>query len=293
MRLDDERESGNVEDLRGSGRRLPGGRRGAAGGIVALVIIIGGLLLGFDPQLLLGIVGGVDGPSLQQQSTQMTRPGTGGQRTDPQRRFVAQILGSTEDVWSEQMQAIGRRYVAPKLVLFTGTVDSGCGVAQSAVGPFYCPNDQKVYLDLDFFRELQDRLGAKGDFARAYVIAHEVGHHVQNLLGLMSNVQAARQQLSPNDRNALSVLVELQADCYAGLWANHANREKHILEQGDIEQGLNAVAAVGDDRLQRAARGTVAPDKFTHGSSAQRVAWFSRGLQTGSMEQCNTFKKQQ
>lgn len=293
MRLDDERESGNVEDLRGSGRRFPVGGRGAVGGIVAIVIIIGGLLLGVDPQVLLGIVDGVDAPSLQQQSTQMTAPGTGGQGTDPQRRFVAQILGSTEDVWSEQMQAIGRRYVAPKLVLFTGAVGSGCGVAQSAVGPFYCPNDQKVYLDLDFFRELQDRLGAKGDFARAYVIVHEVGHHVQNLLGLMSNVQAARQQLSPSDRNALSVLVELQADCHAGLWANHANREKHILEQGDIEQGLNAVAAVGDDRLQRAARGTVAPDKFTHGSSAQRVAWFSRGLQTGSMDQCNTFKKQQ
>ncbi len=293
MRLDDERESGNVEDLRGSGGRLPIGGRGAVGGIVAIVIIIGGLLLGVDPQVLLGIVGGVDGPSPQQQSTQMTSPGTGGEGADPQRRFVAQILASTEDVWTAQMQAIGQRYIPPKLVLFTGAVDSGCGLAQTAVGPFYCPNDQKVYLDLDFFRELQGRLGAKGDFARAYVIAHEIGHHVQNLLGLMSNVQSARQRLSPSDRNALSVLVELQADCYAGLWANHANRDKHILEQGDIEQGLNAAAAVGDDRLQRAARGTVAPDSFTHGSSAQRVAWFSRGLQTGSMAQCNTFKRQQ
>lgn len=291
MRLDDERESGNIEDMRGVGPRLPIGGRTAGGGILVLVIVIGGLLLGVDPGVILGLLNG-EAPPAQQQSMQTTGPMPGSQgQSDPQRRFVAQVLASTEDVWGEQMQSMRRRYVPPKLVLFTGAVQSGCGLAQTAVGPFYCPNDQKVYLDLGFFRDLQDRLGAGGDFARAYVIAHEVGHHVQNLLGLMAKVDALRPRLSQIDQNALSVRVELQADCYAGLWANHADRERHILEQGDIAEGLNAAAAVGDDRLQRAARGTVAPDSFTHGSSAQRVAWFKRGLQTGSLEACNTFAR--
>jgi predicted metalloprotease len=187
---------------------------------------------------------------------------------------------------------MGRRYQDPQLVLFSGATQSGCGVAQTAVGPFYCPNDQKVYLDLDFFQELQNRMGAGGEFARAYVIAHEIGHHVQNQLGTLGKVDQVRPQLSQVDQNQLSVRVELQADCYAGVWANHADREKRILEQGDVESGLNAAAAVGDDRLQRAARGSVAPDSFTHGSSAQRVSWFRRGLQTGDINQCNTFTAQ-
>ncbi len=291
MRLDDERESGNIEDMRGAGPRIPIGARGASGGILVLVIVIGALLFGVDPQLILGFLNG-EAPPAQQQSLQTTGPAPGSLgQSDPQRRFVAQILASTEDVWTEQMQSMGRRYVPPKLVLFTGAVQSGCGLAQTAVGPFYCPNDQKVYLDLGFFQELQNRLGAGGEFARAYVIAHEVGHHVQNLLGLMDKVNSLRPRLSQTDQNALSVRVELQADCYAGLWANHADRERHILEQGDIAEGLNAAAAVGDDRLQRAARGTVAPDSFTHGSSAQRVSWFKRGLQTGSLDACNTFAR--
>jgi predicted metalloprotease len=286
MRLDDERESSNVQDVRGR-RGIPGGGGMRIGGIGALVLVAGALLFGVDPRIVLGLLEG--GPAPQQQVTQ--NPGPAG-RNDPQRQFVSRILASTEDVWTEQFRAMGRRYQDPQLVLFSGATQSGCGVAQTAVGPFYCPNDQKVYLDLDFFQELQNRMGAGGEFARAYVIAHEIGHHVQNQLGTLSKVDQVRPQLSQVDQNQLSVRVELQADCFAGVWANHAEREKRILEQGDIESGLNAAAAVGDDRLQRAARGTVSPDSFTHGSSAQRVSWFRRGLQTGDINQCNTFTAQ-
>jgi predicted metalloprotease len=289
MRLDDERESTNVEDMRGRGGGFPTGGGIRIGGIGAIVLIAGALLFGVDPRIVLGLLEG--GPAPQQQVTQGQGPAGQG-RNDPQRQFVSRILASTEDVWTEQFRAMGRRYQDPQLVLFSGATQSGCGVAQTAVGPFYCPNDQKVYLDLDFFQELQNRMGAGGEFARAYVIAHEIGHHVQNQLGTLGKVDQVRPQLSQVDQNQLSVRVELQADCYAGVWANHADREKRILEQGDVESGLNAAAAVGDDRLQRAARGTVAPDSFTHGSSAQRVSWFRRGLQTGDINQCNTFTAQ-
>jgi predicted metalloprotease len=295
MRLDGERESDNVDDRRGSGGGFPGmgglpigGMR--IGGIGAIVLVVGALLLGVDPSVVLGILSGADQGEQRQQATSSSAPRPSGE--DPQRRFVGRVLASTEDVWGSQFQAIGRRYQAPRLVLYSGVTNSACGTAQAAVGPFYCPNDRQVYLDLDFFHELQDRLGAKGDFAEAYVIAHEIGHHVQNQLGLMNKVDAARRGLDQGGRNQLSVRLELQADCYAGVWAKHADQERHILESGDIEEGLNAAAAVGDDRLQRAARGTVAPETFTHGSSRQRAGWFRRGYDSGALSQCDTFSQQ-
>ena len=316
MRLDGERESDNVEDRRGSGgggfSGFPGGGGGIKiGGIGAVILVVGALLFGVDPSVVIGMLEGGASPEQQQSAPPAQRsvnrndaqvsPAQRGQLTpaqrdasneEPQRRFIAQILASTEDVWGEQFQAVGRRYTPPRLVLFSGATSSACGTAQSAMGPFYCPEDKNVYLDLAFFQELQNRLGAKGDFARAYVVAHEIGHHVQDEQGLLDKVAQARQQLDRTQQNQLSVMVELQADCYAGIWANHANQERHILEPGDVEEGLNAAAAVGDDRLQRAARGMVAPDSFTHGSSSQRVSWFRRGLQSGDMRQCNTFARQ-
>jgi len=199
------------------------------------------------------------------------------------------VLADTEDTWRELFRAAGRQYVDPKLVLFTGAVQSACGFAQAAVGPFYCPSDQKVYIDLDFYRELRERFHAPGDFAQAYVIAHEVGHHVQNLLGISEKVHAAQMQGSDARAHALSVRLELQADCLAGVWAYHTDRARHILEQGDVEQALNAAAQIGDDRMQMRARGYVSPESFTHGSSEQRVRWFKTGMETGSVKACNTF----
>jgi predicted metalloprotease len=203
--------------------------------------------------------------------------------------FVAAVLGSTEDTWTELFALGGRRYNKPTLVLFSGAVQSACGFAQAAVGPFYCPADRKLYIDLAFYRDLQDRFHAPGDFAQAYVVAHEVGHHVQNLLGIADEVQAARRKGGERQANALSVRMELQADCLAGIWAAQANRTKRILEPGDIEEGLGAAAAVGDDRLQMASRGYVSPESFTHGSSDQRVRWFRRGLDSGNIKVCDTF----
>ena len=293
MRLDDERESTNVDDERGASSGGGGGFGGIPlriGGVGAIVIVVGGLLLGVSPQTIFAILsgGGAAAPS-----TQSARPAvgqtTGAMPDDPQRRFVARILASTEDVWTAQFQSIGKTYHDPRLVLFTGQYPSGCGTADTATGPFYCPQDQRVYLDLGFFQELADKLGAGGDFARAYVVAHEIGHHVQDELGLMGRYEQQRQQLDATGRNALSVKIELQADCYAGIWANHADAANHILQQGDIASGINAAAAVGDDRLQRAATGTVSPDRFTHGSSAQRAGWFQRGYQTGTLASCDTF----
>ena len=297
MRLDDERESGNVDDERGAGGGgFAGGFSGMPfriGGIGAVVVIVGGLLLGVSPQTIFAILGG--GGSTQtvqpaappsQAQIGSSQPGT---VEDPQRRFVRQILASTEDVWGAQFQAAGRTYHDPSLVLFTGQYPSACGAADTATGPFYCPGDGRVYLDLGFFAELQGKLGATGDFARAYVIAHEIGHHVQDELGLMARTDNLRQTLDAAGRNALSVKIELQADCYAGIWANHADAAAHILQPGDIEAGLNAAAAVGDDRLQRMARGTVSPESFTHGSSAQRASWFRRGYQSGALQACDTF----
>jgi predicted metalloprotease len=199
------------------------------------------------------------------------------------------VLGSTERTWGEIFQRAGRQYVQPKLVLFTGQIQSACGFAQAAAGPFYCGDDQRVYIDLAFYRELRERFQAPGDFAQAYVIAHEVGHHVQNLLGLMEKIQARQRRASEREANALSVRLELQADCLAGIWANFANRERKILEPGDIEEGLNAAAQIGDDNLQKRAQGYVVPEGFTHGSAAQRVSWFRRGIESGDLKQCDTF----
>jgi predicted metalloprotease len=208
---------------------------------------------------------------------------------DEMKQFVATVLGYTEDTWHALFEQMGGRYREPSLVLFSGEVASACGFAHAAMGPFYCPADQRVYVDLAFYREMRDRFGAPGDFAQAYVIAHEVGHHVQNLLGIAEEVQAARQQVGDVQSNELSVMMELQADCLAGVWAHHTQRQTGFLEEGDLEEGLNAAAAIGDDRLQRRAQGYVVPDAFTHGSSAQRVRWFKQGLATGDLQACDTF----
>ena len=296
MRLDDERESSNISDQRGGGGGFTGGGgRGPGfkvGGIGAIVITLGALYFGVDPRIVFNLLeGGGNAPATTQYAAPAGNQGNGNQAgvDDPQRRFVSKILASTEDVWTDQFRQMGKTYQAPTLVLFSGGTRSGCGFAQTAVGPFYCPADQRVYLDLNFFRELSDKMGAKGDFARAYVVAHEIGHHVQNQIGLMAKVDALRPQLSTEGRNALSVKVELQADCFAGVWANQANRSHHILEAGDIESGLNAASAVGDDTLQREAGRAVQPDSFTHGSAAQRTGWFRRGFDSGSIAQCDTF----
>lgn len=278
MRWRDLRESENVEDQRGSG--MP--RRGIAlggGGILLLLAVA--FLTGEDPMRLLEAIGG---PSASVES----EPGRMGAPTDELGQFSAAVLGSTEDVWTEVFSERGQEYRKPTLVLFSGAVDSACGFASAAVGPFYCPLDSKVYLDLSFFAELDRRFGAPGDFARAYVIAHEVGHHVQNLLGLSDKVRRA-QQRDPGEANALSVRVELQADCLAGVWANRAERRARLLEPGDLEEGLAAASAIGDDQLQRRAQGYTVPETWTHGSSEMRVRWLRRGMQNGRIEDCDTF----
>jgi hypothetical protein len=279
MRLGDGRESGNIEDRRGRG--LPIGIAG--GGIGGVVLLVLALLFGVDPSVILS---GGDPRERQAVPGAQVAPPPG---QEDLRRFVAQVLATTEDVWAGVFQAGGRRYEPPTLVLFSGQVQSACGIAGSAVGPFYCPGDRKVYLDLSFLDDMERRLGAPGDFAQAYVIAHEVGHHVQTELGITQRVDQIRRQLPREEANALSVRVELQADCFAGVWANRAHAMRPILERGDIEEGLNAAAAVGDDRLQRRAQGHVVPESFTHGSAAQRVRWFRRGLQGGDLRQCDTF----
>ena len=284
MRWEDERRSDNVEDQRGTSF---GGVGLVGGGIGTVVIVIIALVMGVDPRALLQTAQQVSPPQQTQHPVQSTP------QEDKLKDFVSAVLGSTEDTWGQIFQQAGRQYVDPKLVLFRGAVRSACGFAKSAVGPFYCPGDQKVYIDLGFYEELRTRFHAPGDFAEAYVIAHEVGHHVQNLLGISEKVAQAQQRGSPERANALSVRVELQADCFAGVWANHANAAKHILEQGDIESGLNAASQIGDDRLQMESRGYVSPESFTHGSSEQRVRWFKRGLEQGSVKQCDTFKAAQ
>jgi predicted metalloprotease len=274
------RRSDNIEDRRGRGFR--GGRMIAGGGIGTVVLALLAMLLGVDPGVILD-----DGGPVSPRATQ-----GGGARPpaeDAAARFVAQVLAETEDVWNPLFQQLGRRYEEPRLVLFTGAVQSGCGTAQAQVGPFYCPADRRVYLDLDFLEQMQRQLGAPGDFAAAYVIAHEVGHHVQNLLGVLGRAEALRRQAGGAEGNAVQVRVELQADCLAGLWARRAHEARRILDKGEIEEGLNAAASVGDDRLQRRARGTVQPETFTHGSSAQRVRWFRAGLESGRLEACDTF----
>ena len=287
MRLDGP-ESGNVEDRRGQGGGFGGGRRGggiAVGGIGGVAILLVCLFLGVDPSIILG--GGDGSPAPQQQQT--TQQGRPAPDADAGRRFAAQVLGETEQVWRAQFSRLGRQYQDPTLVLYTGATQSGCGGAQSQVGPFYCPNDRKVYIDLDFMARLQQRLGAQGDFAAAYIIAHEVGHHVQNQLGILQQAQRVESGAGGPDANAMQVRIELQADCFAGLWAKQANDARRILEQGDIEEGMNAAAAVGDDKLQREAGQRVRPESFTHGSSAERARWFRTGLEKGELAACNTF----
>lgn len=273
-----QRESENVEDERGSGG---GGRRIAVGGgIGGVILVVVYLLLGGDPQALFQSQQSASLPSTQYE---------GSAPSDEASKFVAVVLADTEDAWHEVFRQLGREYKEPKLVLFSDETRSGCGFASGASGPFYCPDDQRVYIDLGFFRLLQQRLGAGGDFAQAYVIAHEVGHHVQNLLGISDRVQSARGRVSQAEYNRLSVKLELQADFLAGVWARYADRVKRIVETGDIEEAMRAAAAVGDDRLQRSARGFAVPDSFTHGTSEQRVRWFRKGYDTGDIRQGDTF----
>ena len=251
----------------------------AGGGIGTIILVLAALFFGLDP----GVVLQTDAPPSS--DAPATSPGQ-----DDVRDFVSVVLADTEDTWAELFRRMNREYRDPKLVLFTGSVQSACGIAGAAVGPFYCPGDHKLYLDLDFFRALRSRFGAPGDFAQAYVIAHEVGHHVQTLLGISERVAATRQRGDRAAANALSVRQELQADCFAGVWAHHANRTRQILEEGDLEEALGAAAAIGDDRLQRQSQGRVAPESFTHGTSAQRVGWFKRGFDSGAVGQCDTFR---
>ncbi|MBN8279955.1 MAG: neutral zinc metallopeptidase [Gammaproteobacteria bacterium] len=281
MKWEDGRRSSNVEDRRG----MPGGRPAfVGGGLGMLVLVLLALFLGVDPTFLLQNVPPAGEP---QQQPGPSLPADG--QADPAADFISVVLADTEDTWTELFAEAGRQYEPPNLVLFNGSVQSACGFAQAAMGPFYCPADRKAYIDLSFYQELRDRFQAPGDFAQAYVLAHEVGHHVQNLLGLSARVQQAREQAGEAEANALSVRLELQADCLAGVWANRANRSRQILETGDVEEALTAASAIGDDRLQQQSRGYVTPDSFTHGSAEQRVRWFRRGLEGGQLESCDTF----
>lgn len=279
MRWKGGRRSDNVEDRRGV--RL--GRRAGIGGLGTIVLVLVALYFGVDPGLILNQ--GTLAPTTSQVPASEALP----PEQDALADFVSVVLADTEDVWHEQFRRMGMTYVEPTLVLFSGAVQSACGFAEAAMGPFYCPGDQKVYIDLDFYHDLKERHQAPGDFAQAYVIAHEIGHHVQTLLGISDQVRQLSSRLGRSEVNRLSVLQELQADCFAGLWAHHAQRSRQILEEGDIDEALNAASAIGDDRLQRQGRGYVTPDSFTHGSSAQRVEWFRRGITFGSLEQCDTF----
>lgn len=288
MRWEGQRESSNVEDRRGAGGfgGLPIGGRGLSLGAV-VIALVAGAVFGVNPLTVLSLLSG-GSPSAVQQAPARSAPAD-----DPQTRFVTTTLGLTEDVWRELFRQAGGSYRDPTLVLFRGATPTACGTGQSAMGPFYCPADQKVYIDLDFYDTLKSQLGAPGDFAQAYVIAHEVGHHVQNLLGTSEQVQRLRGRVSEREANAMSVRLELQADCYAGVWAHHADQARQILESGDVEEALNAASRIGDDALQKGAGGPVRPDSFTHGSSEQRVRWFKRGLESGELAACDTFKAAQ
>jgi len=280
MRWQGSRKSGNVEDYRGQRFGGAGLKLGVGGTLVALVA---GYFLGIDPRVILGLV---------QNMPAVTEPQgepVGGVPSDAQGQFIAAVLGETEDTWSAIFQAAGAAYTPPKLALYSGQIRSACGFASAAAGPFYCPGDQKVYLDLEFFDELSTQFAAPGEFARAYVIAHEVGHHVQTLLGTEARLRAAQERAADAQRNQLQVRMELQADCFAGVWAKHADQTRHILEQGDMESALRAAASVGDDTIQKRTQGHVVPDSFTHGSAQQRVQWFQTGFTTGSVQACDTF----
>jgi predicted metalloprotease len=281
MRWRGGRRSDNVEDRRG----LPAGGKGlAVGGIGAIIIALIAMYFGVDPSLILSQVAAPPG------AEQQADPGTRSAEENQLAEFSSVVLADTEDVWTQVFHESGGQYQLPRMVLFTGAVQSACGHAQAAMGPFYCPSDQRLYLDLSFFSDLHTRYGAPGDFSQAYVIAHEVGHHVQNLMGLLEKTRAAKARSSESGANAIQVRVELQADCYAGVWANRAHQARQILEQGDIDEALSAAAGVGDDRLQQQSRGYVVPESFTHGSSEQRKRWFMIGAQSGDPGQCNTFK---
>lgn len=276
MRWQFGRRSNNVEDRRGMGVS----RGVVGGGLGTIVLALIAMFLGVDPSIVLQ-QGAETYPS-----SRSSQPIPGEEQMAD---FVSAVLADTEDTWGEIFRQNGANYTQPKLVLFTGQVESACGSANAAMGPFYCPADQKVYIDLSFYQDLKNRHGAPGDFAQAYVIAHEIGHHVQNLMGISQQVYALSKRVSKVEANQLSVRQELQADCFAGIWAHHAQRSRNILEEGDIEEALNAASSIGDDRLQKQAQGYVVPESFTHGSSQQRVKWFAQGLQTGDINSCNTF----
>ena len=280
MRLDEQEESSNVEDRRGSGGVMRIGGKGIGIGTIALALVA--MYFGVDPALVMNIGQGI-GQNEQVESKAIPQ-------NDPAAKFVAKVLGSTEDTWDKIFKNSGQQYPAPKLVLFSGQTPTACGSGQAGMGPFYCPGDQKVYIDLSFYQEMKDRFHAPGDFAQAYVIAHEVGHHIQNLMGTSDKVQQARQSArNEAESNAYSVRLELQADCYAGVWAHHADGANRILEAGDVEEAMAAAAAIGDDALQKQAQGYAVPDSFTHGTSQQRQRWFNQGLSTGDVNKCDTF----
>ncbi|MEO8848208.1 MAG: neutral zinc metallopeptidase [Casimicrobiaceae bacterium] len=304
MRWGDFRQSDNIEDRTGDGGGFGGGSFGGGGGIRLglggiVIAVIASLILGINPLQFLGMIAGDNGGYAPQPTpAPRTAPPGYGPPTAPrqtssaplsdERKMIGGILGDTEDVWTAVFRTQGRQYTPPVLVLFTGATQSDCGRASTAIGPFYCPGDRKLYLDTGFFRELAQRFGAPGDFAQAYVVAHEVGHHVQNLLGTMSQFDARSRGLGARERDALSVRLELQADCYAGVWGFYAAK-RHLLDPGDLDQGLRAAAAVGDDNIQKMTRGTVVPESFTHGSSQQRSSWFKRGFDSGDIGHCDTF----
>ncbi|CAN7559441.1 KPN_02809 family neutral zinc metallopeptidase [Bosea sp. LjRoot237] len=295
MRWEDYRQSENLEDRRGGGggefAGLPGGRGGIGIGTMVVLGLLG-WALGIDPRLLIGgaeLIGGIGGRSAPTQEQRKSA----GPPQDEMGRFVSAVLAQNEDIWSKVLpQQANRKYVPPKLVLFSGVDRSGCGTAQAAMGPFYCPNDQRVYLDLSFFQEMQRKLGGGGDFAYAYVVGHEIGHHIQNLLGILPKVNEMRQRISERESNQLSVRVELQADCFAGVWAYNIQAMDRI-QPGDIDEAMRSASAIGDDKLQQQGRGVVVPDSFTHGSSAQRTRWFNTGFKSGSMQSCDTFRTNQ
>jgi uncharacterized protein len=285
MRWEGNRTSSNVEDMRAGGG---GGGIGIGGGTIGIgtlvIALVGGALLGVNPLTLLSMMtGGGGAPQVQQ------GPAAAPPASDKMAQFVSTVLADTEDVWKQQFKAGGATYVEPKLVLFRGAVRTACGSGQAAMGPFYCPADQKVYIDLSFYETMKNRLGAPGDFAQAYVIAHEVGHHVQNQLGISEQVEQARARGPRAQANDMSVRLELQADCFAGVWGHHAQNQRQILEQGDVEEAMNAAAKIGDDALQANSGRAVVPESFTHGTSAQRQRWFQTGLKTGSVKSCDTF----
>ena len=293
MKWEGNRESDNVDDRRGGGGGGGGGGFGLGGrsiGVGTIVLaLIGSAVFGVNPLTMLDMLSGGGGGTVPVQQTQTN----GVPANDKQTRFVRTVLADTEDVWTKIFADKGSQYRKPVLTLFEGGTQTSCGVGRSASGPFYCPADQQIYIDLSFYTLMQEKFGVSGEFAQAYVIAHEVGHHVQNQLGISDKVQAARQNGPERQANEMSVRLELQADCFAGLWANHSNQSRSILEKGDVESALKAAAAIGDDALQRQSQGQVVPDSFTHGTSEQRARWFSKGLESGNVEQCNTFNTRQ